>query len=139
MKAVLVLKSLAAWCVILCLAVANGALREALLIPALGRQAGLVLSGVLLSVLNLLVAYGFARLAGGLAILQGLLIGLLWLCLTLAFEFTFGLYVRHKPLAELLDAYTFKDGNIWPMVLVATFLAPSLAARFHVRSRRASP
>ena len=43
----LLLKSFLAWLVILCLAVANGALREAILIPSLGKSSGLILSGVL--------------------------------------------------------------------------------------------
>ena len=30
---------------------------------------------------------------------------------------------------ELLDAYTFEGGNIWPLVLLATLLAPRLAGR----------
>jgi hypothetical protein len=55
--------------------------------------------------------------------------GLIWLCLTLSFEFGFGLFVQERSWAEMLEAYTFKDGNIWPLVLVVTFLAPLLAAR----------
>jgi len=134
MHAALLLKSLVAWAAIVCLAIANGALREAILVPALGSAAGLVLSGVLLCLLVLLVAYALARLAGGFTVRQGLGIGLLWLCLTLAFEFAFGLLVQRKPLAELLDAYTFQGGNIWPVVLVITLLAPSLAAIFWRRT-----
>ncbi len=128
--------SLLAWLIILGLAVANGALREAVLIPALGKPSGLVLSGVLLSSLVALVAYGLVRVKQDVTVSQGLLIGILWLSLTLTFEFTFGRYVAHQSWAELLDAYTFKDGNIWPVVLVVTLLAPTAAALFHARSRR---
>lgn len=78
------LKSLAAWLLIACLAVANGALREAVLIPAFGARIGLPLSGVLLCLLILLVAYGLARFSRGLAVAQGFRIGVLWLLLTLA-------------------------------------------------------
>lgn len=134
MRAALLLQSLAAWAAIVCLAIANGALREAILVPALGSAAGLVASGVLLCLLILLVAWALARVAGGFTVRQGLGIGLLWLCLTLAFEFGFGLYVQRKPLAELLDAYAFRGGNIWPVVLVVTLLAPALAACFRRRN-----
>jgi hypothetical protein len=133
---VLILKSLIAWLIILCLAVANGALREAVLIPALGRASGLVLSGILLSLVVLLVAYGFVRAVRGFAVSEGVLIGFVWLCLTLAFEFTFGLYVEGKPLSELLEAYKFAGGNVWPVVLVVTLLAPALAAALHARSKQ---
>jgi hypothetical protein len=46
-----------------------------------------------------------------------------------AFEFTFGRLVQGKPWPQLLEAYTFKDGNIWPLVLLVTTLAPWIAAR----------
>lgn len=131
------LKSLIAWSLILFLAVANGALREAVLIPSLGRSAGLILSGVLLSVFVVLVAYALVRIAQGITLPQGLLVGVLWLCLTLAFEFSFGHYVQHKSWPELLDAYTFKDGNLWLVVLLVTLLAPCLAVLFHANSKHA--
>jgi peptidoglycan biosynthesis protein MviN/MurJ (putative lipid II flippase) len=132
------LKSLLAWLAILCFAVVNGALREAVLIPSLGKTSGLILSGVLLSCLVALVAYILVRREHGIAGMQGLYIGVLWLCLTLAFEFSFGRYIQHKPWAELLSAYTFKDGNLWLVVLLTTLLAPYFAALFHAKSRRAN-
>ena len=133
----LLLKSLLAWLVILCFAAVNGALREAVLIPSLGTKNGFLLSGVLLSCLVALVAYALVRRKQGIAGSQGLNIGILWLCLTLAFEFGFGRYIQNRSWAELLSAYTFKDGNLWPVVLLITLLAPYLAALFHAKSRHA--
>ena len=40
----------------------------------------------------------------------------------------FALLSRGKPLSEILEAYTFKDGNIWPVVLLITAAAPWLAS-----------
>lgn len=130
----LLLKSLLAWLIILGLAIANGALREAVLIPSLGKPGGLVLSGVLLSALVAGVAYGLVRSSKGVTVPQALLIGTLWLGLTLAFEFAFGRYVLHRSWDELLAAYTFEGGNLWPVVLAVTLLAPSLAALLQSRS-----
>ncbi|CAN7312031.1 hypothetical protein [Polaromonas sp. LjRoot131] len=118
------LKSFVAWLVILALAVANGALREIVLIPALGKTTGLVVSGVLLCLFVMLVSFAFVRLSHGITILQGLCVGASWLCLTLVFEFVFGRYLQHKSWSELLEAYAFKDGNIWPVVLLVILLAP---------------
>jgi len=83
---VLLITSLLAWLLILCLAVANGALREAVLIPSLGRSFGLVLSGVLLSLLIALVAYAFVRSRTRHSPAQGMFVGVFWLFLTLVFE-----------------------------------------------------
>jgi hypothetical protein len=44
------------------------------------------------------------------------------------FEFGFGL-AQGKPWSELLAAYTFKDGNLWPVVLLAVLVAPYLCLR----------
>lgn len=130
----MLLKSLAAWLVLLLLAVANGALREAVLIPSLGKSRGLVLSGVLLCLAVALVAHVFVRRVKGMPASQGLRIGALWLCLTLAFELGLGRLVQHKPWPELLDAYTFADGNLWPVVLLVIGVAPYVAARCHAGS-----
>ncbi len=68
-KNLLLIKSFFAWLVILGLAVANGALREAVLIPLVGKTCGLVLSNVVLSFLVTLVAYVLARLKHGITVL----------------------------------------------------------------------
>jgi hypothetical protein len=129
----LLLKAAAVWLVILVGAVLNGFLREAVLLPRLGIPAAFALSGVLLSVLIVVVALVFIRWLGPLGTSQSLRVGLLWLCLTLAFEFGFGRLVERRGWSELLEAYTFKDGNVWPLVLVVTFFAPLIAARIRAR------
>ena len=123
----LILKAIGIWGVILVCAVLNGAVREAVLIPKLGNPVALVLSGLLLSACILVVSFALVPKLGRLQIGQCLYVGLFWLCLTLAFEFSFGLLVQHRSWSELLEAYTFKNGNLWPMVLVVTFIAPLAA------------
>ena len=73
------IKALAVWVAILLLAVVNGALREAILVPRLGPAPGLVLSGVLLSCLILIAAYLFLPWLGTRSTSQRVLIGLGWL------------------------------------------------------------
>ncbi|MDX1610238.1 MAG: hypothetical protein R3225_08975 [Halofilum sp. (in: g-proteobacteria)] len=116
------------WFGILVLAVGNGLLREAVLVPALGGRPGLVASGLLLSGLILGVAWiclPWLRAGGNR---QLLVVGLGWLGLTLVFEFAFGL-LRGLPTEAILAAYTFRDGNLWPLVLAVTAAAPWLAAK----------
>jgi hypothetical protein len=123
------LKALALWFGILALAVANGTLREKVLIPGFGNTGGLIGSGLILSVCIFGVAFAAAPWYGQLTAKQWLLLGAFWLALTLVFELSFGRFIQHKSWAELLEAYTFKGGNIWPLVLVATFIAPWCAAK----------
>jgi hypothetical protein len=54
-------------------------------------------------------------------------VGATWLALTLAFEFGLGL-AQGKNLSIILDAYKFKEGNIWPLVLVTVAVAPAVGA-----------
>ncbi|HEX7028494.1 MAG TPA: hypothetical protein VF268_14735 [Gammaproteobacteria bacterium] len=128
MEPAIIAKSLLLWLGILVLAVANGVLREAVLVPGLGQVPALIISGILLSLLIVCVAY-FAlpwlavRREGHLVA-----IGVGWLILTLISEFSFGL-LRGESLSMLLEAYTFKGGNIWPLVLLVVTCAPYLAAK----------
>ena len=122
-------KALAIWLCILMMAIANGMLREAVLIPVLGKVPGLILSGVLLSVLILAVSYWALPWFGVWPPARYIAIGFGWLLLTLIFEFCFGHFIQGKPWPQLLEAYTFKDGNIWPIVLLVTVMAPYIAAK----------
>lgn len=117
------------WVVILIMAFLNGILREKLLIPVIGPFAALITSGLILSGLIFLVAYMALPGLGRLTAAEYLLVGFVWLALTLVFEFSFGLFVEHKELSELLQAYTFKGGNIWPLVPASAFISPWLTAR----------
>jgi len=123
------LKAATLWLAILVLAILNGGFRETALIPALGSFTGLIASGVILSACIFIVAFAAAPWFGPLTPRQWLSVGLFWLLLTVAFEFGLGRFVQHKPWGELLNAYTFQGGNIWPIVLLVTLLSPWLAAR----------
>lgn len=128
MAATVVLKAFAVWAVILLLAILNGTLRESVLLPTLGAPSGLILSGAILSLVILATAYlALPWLGTRLAVhLWG--IGLGWLALTVVFEFSFGLW-QGKSWPTLLEAYTFRGGNIWPVVLIVIAVAPSVARR----------
>ena len=129
------LKALVAWFGILVLAMANGGFREGMLVPALGPFAAQLLSGIMLCSFIFLAGLLAVRWFGRLRAAQYWAVGLYWLVLTLIFEFGFGLWVQHKDWPELLAAYTFQGGNIWPVVLLATIVAPWAGARVQGRIR----
>jgi len=130
------LRAFGVWLLILMLAIANGLLREEVLRPHLDAPYAQLLSGVLLIACILLVTYVFAGRLAASSTKQFTAIGISWLLLTLAFEFAFGKLVAGKSWTELLDAYTFAGGNLWPVVLAVTLLAPPLIGRHVLRKRK---
>ncbi|HMM81191.1 MAG TPA: hypothetical protein PKC65_14330 [Pyrinomonadaceae bacterium] len=131
----MLIRATTVWVVILVLAILNGLLREAVLFPSFGRQLGFVVSGLILCCVIFAVAYLSMRWIAADGAKQLLLVGFLWLTLTLVFEFSFGL-ARGVGLNEILAVYSFKDGNIWPVVLFVTFFAPLLTAKFRQRAAK---
>ena len=124
----LYLRAALVWVLILVLAIVNGGFRESVLVPRFGIPAGQLVSGLLLIGCILVVSYLLVPRLGARSRGQLLGIGVLWLALTLVFEFGFGL-VQGESWSELFAAYTFRDGNIWPVVLAITLVAPVLAGR----------
>ena len=124
----LITKALAVWLLILLLAITNGVLRESVLLPLLGLPTGMLISGLVLCALILIVTYLALPWLAVHKRKQQWALGLFWLFLTLSFEFSFAA-LQGQSLVEILAAYTFTDGNLWPVVLVVTALAPRLMAK----------
>lgn len=122
-----VLRSFFAWLSILLLAILNGVLRETVLVAHLSKDDAYLASGLLLSCVIVIAATAVApwlrlRSAG-----HAMKVGALWLGLTLVFEFAFGALVLDRSLSDMLAAYRFEHGNIWPAVLAVILLAPLIA------------
>ena len=65
---------------------------------------------------------------------QAVIIGGIWLGLTVAFEFIFGLYVAGHPLSKLLQDYNITEGRLWPVVLAAVAVLPYAVYRMRAPS-----
>src|SRR6185436_10357327 len=98
-------RAFAIWLVLVLIAIANGAIREGILVPRLGTAVAHVVSTVLLCLAIVAVAIAGARWIGARSVGDALLVGAFWLVLVLAFEFGFGHYVAHKSWPELLADY----------------------------------
>jgi len=57
------------------------------------------------------------------------MIGLLWLVLTLLFEFIFGHFVAGKSWQDIAQVFNVKKGDLFLLVLVVTAISPWLAAK----------
>src|SRR5687768_18187927 len=120
----MLLRAVAIWFVLLIIAVLNGAVREALIVPRVGRGAGHVISTVMLSTAIMFAAWASISWIGARTAADAFVIGLAWLTLTVAFEFGAGHYLFRTPWEELFADYNIVEGRIWIVVLVATLVAP---------------
>ena len=120
----MLLRAILIWLGILILASVNGAMRDLLVAPRVGDLIARAVSTVILCVLIGLVAWWSIDWIRPLNSRAALEIGIVWLVLTLTFEFGFGHFVSRKPWAELLADYDVQRGRIWVLVLVATLFAP---------------
>lgn len=123
----MILRTLLIWFGLLLLAILNGGFREAVLIPRLGRAPGQAVSTVMLSLLILAAGWVAIPWIGPRTLQDAWMIGVLWLVLTLAFEFLGGHFLFGKPWQELLTDYNILAGRIWVLVLIVTLMTPIIA------------
>jgi hypothetical protein len=116
------------WCVLLAVASVNGALRETVLIPRSGALVGRIVSTLLLSAFILVFAWLTIGWIAPRTRKAAWLVGLVWVLLTLAFEFLAGHFLFHNSWSSLLEDYDVLRGRIWPLALITTFLAPRFCA-----------
>ena len=117
------------WVGILILASINGAVRDLLVAPRFGDLIARAISTIILCILIALVTWWSIVWIRPLNNRAALGIGIVWLVLTLTFEFGFGHFVSRRPWTELLADYDVQRGRIWVLVLIATLLAPLWAGR----------
>lgn len=91
-----VLKAIGVWFVIVIAAIVNGLFRENVLVSSIGAEFALPLSGVLLSVLVLVVSFMLVFFLDSSEPEVLIATGLFWVTLTVSFEFLFGYYVVGK-------------------------------------------
>jgi hypothetical protein len=119
-------KYVLAWIPMVFIAIVNGAIREGWYGKHLSElQAHQIstVTGVLLFGVYIWALMSIWRPASAG---QALTIGLVWLGMTVAFEFLFGHYVAKRPWRDLLHDYNLFAGRVWLVVLVWVTIAPYL-------------
>lgn len=124
-------RAFAIWLLLLVLAVLNGSAREFVINAWIGQHASHVVSTIILCIVIVIVASLAISWIGPRTVNDALLIGLLWLMLTMAFEFLAGHYLFGHPWQTLLADYNMFEGRIWPFVLLANLLSPVIAFQVH--------
>jgi hypothetical protein len=124
----MVVRAIAIWCVLLVIASMNGMLREAVLIPRTGDLVGRIISTLLLSAFVFILTWLSIGWIGPRTSGAAWLVGVMWLLLTLAFEFVAGHYLFHNAWSSLLADYNVLSGRIWVLVLIVTLVSPRFCA-----------
>lgn len=57
---------------------------------------------------------------------EAIAVGLVWLVLTVVFEFSMGLVLLNRPMAQLLADYDWRAGRVWLLFLIWLMVAPWL-------------
>ena len=68
---------------------------------------------------------------------QALLVGLVWVLLTIAFETFMGLVLQHRPIQDVIHEYDLSAGRVWPLFLGWLGVAPWLFFRILRRQNAA--
>jgi hypothetical protein len=108
----------------LVIAVANGALRQVTFGKVMPELHAHQLSTVIGSVLEGLFVWFVIRKWPPSSSRHALRIGLVWLVLTVAFEFFMGLVLARRPLPDVLHDYNLLAGRVWVLFLVWLTFAP---------------
>ena len=122
------------WLGIAALATANGGFRESVLVPRMSETAARAISTLMLSALILIVASVAIRWITPAAQRDAWRIGVLWLAMTVAFEFLAGHYLFRVPWHQIMADYNIFEGRIWILVLITTLFAPAIAATLRGRA-----
>ena len=127
METKIFLYALGIWFILVVAAILNGVFRESFITSKVGEQVGHVISTVIFICVILVVTYLFlSNLKINYTKTDLLMIGALWLILTILFEFVFGHYVMGHSWNRLFADYNILKGRVWSFVLLTTFIAPLL-------------
>ena len=119
----------AGWVGLVILAILNGTIRVAVYGPSMSDLSAHQVStaiGLSLFGIYIWIFTGIFRIASSK---QAIVIGVMWLSMTIIFEFLFGHYVIGHSWAKLFEDYNVLKGRVWLLVLIWTTVAPYLFYR----------
>jgi hypothetical protein len=123
------LRVLAVWLVIICVESIHGVLRTLYIAPLVGDFQARQISVLLGSLLILTIAYLFVRWIRADTTASLLMVGLVWLTLTLAFELSFGRFIVGLTWERIASDYNVPHGGLLPLGLIVLTLSPIIAAK----------
>lgn len=121
-------KAIGFWFVLLVTALLNATLREAtykpLLEPVIGVWAHQISSIVGIGLFYGVIYWFLKKLWGSYRQKDMLIVGILWLVMTIGFETWMNVVIRKLSFAEVVATYALWRGELWPLVLLSLLVSP---------------
>ena len=125
----IILRGFVVWVVLISAEILHGIARSIFLTPFIGdfrgRQIGVFTGSIIIFTIAFLFVRWFRASRGS----ELLLVGFLWLSLTIAFEVLFGRFVLNYSWERILSDYNLKEGGLLPFGLVVLTLSPLIAGK----------
>lgn len=131
----IVIRSLAIWLVLICIEIVHGILRAILLVPLVGEFRSNQIGVFTGSAIILAIAYFTIHWIEARRPYQLLLVGLIWLVLTVAFEVIFGRFVVRLSWERIASDYNVLNGGLMPLGLLFLFFSPMFALKLRTHRK----
>ena len=125
----IVLRSLTIWIILIVSEILHGILRAIVLIPFVGEFRSNQIGVFTGSAIILAIAYFTIRWIGAKRPKETLLVGMIWLVFTVAFEVLFGRLVMGLDWEKIFAGYNIAQGGLMPLGLVVLFFSPMIASK----------
>jgi hypothetical protein len=130
LKNMILVRAIAVWLLLIVAEILHGIVRGLVLVPRVGEFRSSQIGVFTGSIIILVLTWLFIRWIGAFRPAQLVAVGVLWLCLTLAFEFLFGHFVVGASWERLAADYNLLEGGVLPIGMAVLTLAPLIAGRW---------
>lgn len=126
-----IMVTLGVWFIFVIVAIINGGIRNNVYKPYVGDLTAHQISTIIFIITILVITYLILKFSNiQLSDSQALIMGFIWLLLTIFFEFIAGHYIFGNSWDKIVGDYNILKGRIWSLVLLTTFLAPYITNKF---------
>ena len=128
-------RAVAVWLVLMAAEIVHGIARGIFLVPHVGEFRSNQIGVFTGSIIILAIAWAFVRWIGAHRTTELLLVGFLWLVLTLAFEVAFGRFVVGASWERIVADYNLLEGGLLPFGMLVLLLSPLIAGKIRGSTR----
>lgn len=129
-KEIMIIKIIFTWVMFIPVAIANGIIREYIYKPIVGDLPAHQISTFIAITAFITMVYFLRK--NDFRFLKTsslLLIGFVWMILTILFEFGFGHFIDNISWSRLLSDYDLSQGRVWMFMLLAELFTPLIVRR----------